>query len=194
MKGLRVLSLVFGLSLSISLTCAQETTKESNEPKYLGLETERKSQIKMIDYKYTLETFCILPEDIAKVEPAKDPSDCAVRPNTVCRSPCKRELWVKNGNRCVAIVRVESDDRVVLNPAGFNYGPIPALKILTEAEADVLWGTKSKQKKGAIVAYTLPTYQSADEITIEAIFENSRLRKYKIIGGSIPSSSWNIVE
>ena len=143
---------------------------------------------------YTLETFCILPEDIAKIEPAKDPSDCAVRPTTLCRFPCKRELWVKNGNRCVAIVRVEPSNSAVLNPPGFNYGPIPALNMLRESDADVLWGTKTKQKIGPVVKYTLPTYQSADAITIETIFENSLLKKYRIVGISIPSAAWNTVE
>lgn len=164
------------------------------EPNYPGIETERAPKGQMDRSKNTLETFCILPEDVCKVEKAKDPSDCAIRPTSDSQYPCKKELWLRNGNRCVAIVRVEPDDRVVLNPAGFNYGPIPMLSMLNESDADLLWGTTAKIKHGEIVSYTLPTYQSADEITIETIFENTRLKKYKIVGASIPATSWKIVE
>jgi len=66
--------------------------------------------------------------------------------------------------------------------------------MLRESDADVLWGTKTKQKIGPVVKYTLPTYQSADAITIETIFENSLLKKYRIVGISIPSAAWNTVE
>lgn len=142
-----------------------------------------------------LENFCILPKDICKIDEAKDPSDCAVRPlGVVVGNSFQKELWAKNGSRCVAIIRVALDGKALLNPEGYNYGPIPSLQKLTELDADALWGTINKSRKGNIVNYKLKTYQSPKIITIQAIFENSHLRKYKILGAASSTQEWNIVD
>jgi hypothetical protein len=50
----------------------------------------------------------------------------------------------------VAVIQLEpktgadSEEKFKLNPEGFNYGPIPALEKLSQAEADLLWGWGSE--------------------------------------------------
>ena len=53
---------------------------------------------------------------------------------------------------------------------------------------------KHWSKKGNVATYKLITYQSPKIITIQTIFENSRLQKYKILGAVRSAQEWNIVE
>lgn len=145
--------------------------------------------------KASLSTWCILPEDITRVDPPRDMPDHAIRPVTV-KYPCKKEIWVRRGKRCVAVVRVEHDGQVVLNPRakGFDYGPIPILRDMTEAQADELWGTETKSLKDDVVTYNLMSYQSRSNLFIDVVFREDRIDKYRVRSDLLEKSQWNGVE
>lgn len=143
----------------------------------------------------SLSTWCILPEGLGRTAGPRDMPDHAIKP-TVALYPCKKEIWVRNGKRCVAIIRVELDGKLVLNPEGkgFDYGPIPALCDMTQLQADELWGTETKSVKGDVVTYKLMSYQSRSDLFIDMVFREDRIYRYKVRSGLIENSEWNAVK
>lgn len=145
--------------------------------------------------KNNLKEWCILPEGLGRTEGPRDIPDHAIRP-AVAKYPCKKEIWVRSGKRCVAIIRVELDGRLMLNPEGkgFDYGPIPALRDMTQLQADELWGTETKSLQGDVVTYKLTSYQSRNDLFIDVIFRDDRICRYKVRSDLIEQSNWNNVE
>lgn len=111
--------------------------------------------------------------------------------------PCKKEIWVRNGNRCVAIVRVELDDRVVLNPRGkgFDYGPIPDLRDMTKAQADKLWLAQYQQKEtGDKVTYQLSSYGNDSTVFLDFVFADEKIKEYRVRSQDIESPCWQTIQ
>jgi len=156
--------------------------------------SEHPTMINSPGTKLGLRSWCILPEDVAKVEGPRDMSSCgtAVGP----RYTGLKEIWLKRpGSKCcVAIVRVEPDGSVILNPNGFAYGPIPPLRDMTPEEADQLWTSDGgKSVTGKVTTYRLASYIKPNEAFIDLVFDRNNIQEYRIRSTEIGSANWHQV-
>jgi hypothetical protein len=143
-----------------------------------------------------LRTWCILPEECTKVYPPRDTSYCGIEPRTSHDTQLK-QIWLKRpGSKCcVAIVEVDAHKKVILNPPGFDYGPIPPLHDITPSQADELWGSDSgKTVQGNIHTYKLTSYIEPHQASIDLVFEKNKLQKYRVTSSEIDSSDWYQVQ
>lgn len=146
--------------------------------------------------KPSLSNWCILPKEITKINGPKDMPDHGIKP-VPAKHLHKKELWVRSGNRCVAVVRVELDGSVILNPrnSDFDYGPIPVLSHITKMQTDELWGTANKSVSGEVISYKLSSYkEQPTEVFIDVVFDKDKLQKYRIRSSLIKTQKWSLVK
>lgn len=119
-------------------------------------------------------------EIMAKTEPAifacRDafPSKPGVRYFTLQRP---------DASNIVAIVRVDTDGRCMLNPeSSGDYGPIPSLGTLSLSQADLLWGPPVQTKSVAARSYHLIFVGKGSELNfhLDVEFQNQHVLRYKL--------------
>lgn len=143
-----------------------------------------------------LRQWCILPNEIGNVVLPQDTSDCAIIPKTVNRKLLFLLRPDEDGSRghLSAIAEVKSNGSVILNPDGFNYGPIPDLKELTPEQADQLWARNpDKQSNSQKKTYKLLARNNQD-VFLDLMFKNGRLQKYRIRGTVVKMERWSKVQ
>jgi len=141
-----------------------------------------------------LRQFCILPEGAGVVKsPPPDPSDCSMEPPKY--SWAKQITLKRPGSKCcVAVLQVETDGTVELNPKGFNYGPIPSLKDITPDQADELWASSGNlRRQSSVRTYKLESYREPNVAFIDLKFHGKKLLKYRIRSTELSSSVWHQV-
>lgn len=154
-------------------------------------------------------TYCLLPEEIGKIEPPRDIPDHAIKSEGP-KYPCKKQILLSRDNHTVALVRVELDGTITLNPQdrGFVYGkivltsegqkvycsPIPALQDMSQSELDRLWGTSSKSIKDDVITYKLTSYLTPPDVYVDIQFKDNKIQKYRIRSPHIETQTWNLLK
>ena len=139
--------------------------------------------------KVSLRNCSIRPADIGRLE--TKPIVLGINQINLDRRCCL--LTRLGGSHKVAVVEIESDGSVLLNPKnGFEYGEIPELGKMTCANTDELWG--SDHVGGNYRKYHLYSSQN-EEFVIEVVFDaNHRIKKYRITSNSIKKCDWQTPE
>lgn len=91
-------------------------------------------------------------------------------------------LMVPGKPNYVAIIQSNSCSPTILNPDGYEYGPIPALDKLTPSDAEVLWGAptiEANQRTYKLVSAANDVY------FVDISFDGSSLRQYRVRGKSL---------
>lgn len=146
-----------------------------------------------------LRSFSILPEGVGVVETSKVASstNCGFAPKAQTSSFYKDvTLQRPQSNCCVAILRIQNDGKVILNPEGYVYGPIPPLIKMSEKQADELWKTEGRKRvTEKIVSYDLVRCGDPQKtVQIDIIFRKNGVQKYRIVSIGLASPNWNEVK
>lgn len=141
----------------------------------------------------------IIPAKEFLVYTLPDIPDCSVGKVRSTGRPYTKEIYLRRpgGKYASAVICSKKDGTVLLNPEGFNYGPIPSLNKITKSQADLLWGSKNgKEVIGNVVTYKLlPNfgYKTNKEVLLDIVFEDSKIKKYKIRSEFMKSLGWTEV-
>lgn len=105
-----------------------------------------------------------------------------------------------NSTNVVAVIVVEGDGTVLLNPRNqigtmkYNYGPIPKLEHISKKQLDALWKTKSLNPQGSVVTYEFNVGRQnkgeRKQVFIDTVFFSKKLVKYRIRSRFINSTDW----
>ena len=80
----------------------------------------------------------------------------------------------------VAVVRIEKDGTVILNPPGYSYRRMPSLNQLTPNQAAQLWSATGRDESSSCDrSYQLKNFK-LDKFNIDFHFENNRLLRYRV--------------
>ncbi|HIA55133.1 MAG TPA: hypothetical protein EYN91_24120 [Candidatus Melainabacteria bacterium] len=105
----------------------------------------------------------------------------------------------------VAVLRVSKEREAVLNPDGFEYGPIPPLSEMSISVADCLWGDKDENIDGNIKSadgitiertyYLVSDNQVFKDFFIDIVFERGLCQKYQVRsrGSTRINPGWQLV-
>ncbi len=98
-----------------------------------------------------------------------------------------------NTGRKVAIIWFDQAGPAILNPPGFEYGPIPPLKEMTVADMRQLWGNELKDKATTSNEKVFLLKYNETEYQLEMQFENGQLKKYRVEGPGIRGGHWRSI-
>ncbi len=163
---------------------ANENVPESNEASTSTLQTNH------------LRKWSILPKEVGNVELQPDTSNCAIVPKAMSRNLLFLLRPEEDGCRghLSAIAEVKPNGSVILNPDGFNYGPIPDLKELTPDQADQLWSQKPNEETSQPKRTYKLLARNNETVFLDLKFRNGQLQKYRIRGALVKTERWNQVQ
>ena len=148
-----------------------------------------------------ISDWSIQPSVLGRVEPPRDPPDCAICPkppeclqSLPTNSDFKYYSLMRPGAaNSVAIVKLNQDGSIELNPNGFDYGPIPPLNKMTQHQADQLWGRSVSDKTAKRRTYVLKAFNDTtdSDFILDVTFNRGYLYKYRIRRIGLVDSKWH---
>lgn len=127
---------------------------------------------------------------VQKNKPIKTPAGEVM--NSGERPPAYIFLSQPNRKEIAAVLEVYQACPPILNPAGFEYGPIPKLEMLSPSIADQIWGPPTISD--GVRTYKLSALDKA-EYVLELKFDPDKLSKYKITSKRLRGEpSWSLVQ
>jgi hypothetical protein len=113
---------------------------------------------------------------------------CAINP-----PPAYLFLTGPNSEKFVAVLQIYQATPPVLNPEGFEYGPIPSLKNITKEDAEILWGNGASSLPDE-TTYKLKA-NTQGNFFIDLLFKDNRLAKYRVRGERLRGQpAWLLVK
>lgn len=96
--------------------------------------------------------------------------------------------------RCVAVIRKHPDEKLSLNPEGYNYGPIPPANELTVSIADQLFGEQLQKKEEVAESDVERSYKlclrNGETCTLDLTFKGSKCEKFRVHNPRLGSPQW----
>lgn len=131
-----------------------------------------------VENAYLFKTWSIPPKIMAP-EPAPRRKDKFESVCTGKRWPDFVYLARPGENNFVAVVKFEPGSPAILDPEGFDYGPVPLLVNLTQAQANILWGLPISSNSSTISTYRLTTFNE-QEFFLDVRFRANKIEKYRL--------------
>lgn len=98
----------------------------------------------------------------------------------IANHPVDFLLMRENFEKPVAVIRIEKNGSVILNPPGYSYKRIPDLALITPTQASQLWSSTGLEAgPNSNPSYHLKNFRG-ELFTIDLLFKNKRLIKYRI--------------
>jgi hypothetical protein len=179
-----------GIALTATLA-APSNARETDNSAVLDAKTVDSTQPVGALTSYSIRT---LPSaNPGHVDKIQDPdSPCEPWYKAAIKTTTQYMLTKPEQNNIVAVLKIEPNGDSVLNPDGFDYGPIPALAKMSLPVADQLWATnvqtskaKERLRKNVARTYYLISADKNEfkDFYLDLLFENNCLQKYQIRSG-----------
>lgn len=162
----------FAIAYTLGMQCSAEPSNAIQKPIYPTHEQER----------VTLEDWSIpFKSLVPKNKPAT--TFITAQGEIYCvdqRPTASLFLTRPNESNYVAVLQVDHGCPAILNPDGFEYGPIPKLKDLTVLQADQLWGKAVNSDSSNLEKiYRLAAADKSDYF-LDTVFDETKLLKYRV--------------
>lgn len=100
----------------------------------------------------------------------------------------RSEFLLKPGNgNLLSVLRIESKERVTLNPVGADYGLLPDLEQMTRTQCEQLWGNSRRTPWVNTRTYSLLLKNKPCSLEVE--FVHNRVNKYRLRGDEL-NTDW----
>jgi hypothetical protein len=115
------------------------------------------------------------PVELHEQSKSGDETSCAIPSR-----PSYRFLTKPKSSQITAVLKVFQACPAILNPGGFEYGPIPELKKLTVNDAQILWGKPLSSSDDHLTkTYRLQDANDA-EYLLDLKFEKKKIVEYRV--------------